>query len=79
MIKRTKIQKLEQGLEEVKVLVKEFKQKNRNGSCQILNKDILFWLLTKQVDNDHRIAKLEAYIKILLLLVLTSYSITVVL
>lgn len=79
MVKRTKIQKLEQGLEEVKILVKEFKSKNGNGSCRILNKDILFWLLTKQMDDDRRIAKLEAYTKVLLLLVLSSYGINLVL
>lgn len=79
MAKRTKIQKLEQGLEEVKELVKEFKQKNGNGSYRILNKDILFWLLTKQMDDDRRIAKLEAYVKVLLLLVLSSYGINLIL
>jgi len=79
MEKKTKIQKLEQGLEEVKVLIKEFKSKNGNGSCRVLNKDILFWLLTKQVDDDRRIAKLEAYTKILMLLVLAAYGVNVVL
>ena len=76
---KTKIQKLEDGLAEVKELVKEFKQKNGNGSCRILNKDILFWLLTKQMEDDHRIAKLEAYVKVLLLLVLSAYCGIVVL
>ena len=79
MGKKTRIQKLEQGLEEVKMLVKEFKQRNGNGSCRILNKDILFLLLTKRMEDDHRIAKLEAYTKVLLLLVLTSYGLNVVL
>jgi len=78
MTKKTKIQKLEQGLEEVKILIEEFKQKNGNGSCRVLNKDILFWLLTKQMEDDSRISKLEAYVKILLLLVLTSYGVNVV-
>jgi len=78
MTKKTKIQKLEQGLEEVKILIEEFKQKNGNGSCRVLNKDILFWLLMKQMEDDSRISKLEAYVKILLLLVLTSYGASVV-
>jgi len=64
--KRTKIQKLEDGLAEVKELVKEYKQKNGNTSCRILNKDILFWLLTKQVDDDRRIARLEGMLKIII-------------
>ena len=79
MGKKTKLQKLEKGLEEVKVLVKEFKSRNGNTSCRVLNKDILFWLLTKQVEDDRRIAKLEAYVKILLLLVLATYGVNVVL
>jgi len=79
MIKKTKIQKLEEGLEEVKTLVKEFKSKNGNSSCRILNKDILLLLLAKRMEDDQRISKLEAYTKILLLLVLASYSVNVVL
>lgn len=79
MAKKTKIQKLEKGLEEVKTLVKEFKSRNGNASCRVLNKDILFWLLTKQVEDDRRIAKLEAYTKVLLLLVLATYGVNVVL
>lgn len=79
MEKKTKIQKLEQGLEEVKELVKEFKQRNGNGSCRILNKDILFLLLTRSMDDDRRIAKLEAYTKILLLLVLATYGVNIIL
>lgn len=78
-MKKDKIEKLEEGLREVKKLVKEFKSKNGNGSYRVLNKDILFWLLTKQVDDDRRIAKLEAYVKILLLLVLSSYGVNLVL
>lgn len=79
MAKRTKIQKLEEGLEEVKLLVKEFKRKNGNGSCRVLNKDILFLLLTKRMEDDARISKLEAYTKVLLLLVLAIYGINIVL
>jgi len=78
-MKQNKVEKLERGLQEVKKLVKEFKSRNGNGSCRVLNKDILFWLLTKQVEDDRRIAKLEAYVKVLLLLVLTSYGASVVL
>jgi len=78
-MKKDKITKLEEGLQDVKELVKEFKKRNGNCSTRILNKDILFWLLTKQVDDDRRIAKLEAYTKILLLLVLSSYGINLVL
>ena len=78
-MKKDRIEKLEEGLQEVKELVKEFKSKNGNASCRVLNKDILFWLLTKQVDDDKRIAKLEAYTKILLLLVLATYGITIAL
>lgn len=78
-IRKGKIEKLEQGLEEVKLLVKEFKQKNGNGSCRVLNKDILFLLLTKRMEDEHRIGKLEAYTKVLLLLVLALYGINIVL
>lgn len=78
-MKKGRIDKLEKGLQDVKELVKEFKSRNGNSSCRILNKDILFWLLTKQVEDDRRIAKLEAYTKILLLLVLATYGVNVVL
>ena len=78
-MKKDKIEKLEEGLREVKELVKEFKSKNGNSNCRVLNKDILFWLLTKQVDDDRRIGKLEAYTKILMLLVLAAYGVNVVL
>ena len=76
-MKQNKVEKLERGLQEVKKLVKEFKSRNGNSSCRVLNKDILFWLLTKQVEDDRRIAKLEAYVKILLLLVLATYGINI--
>ncbi len=79
MEKKTEIEKLEQGLQEVKELVKEFKQRNGNGSCRILNKDILFLLLTKRMEDDRRIAKLEAYTKILLILVLANYGVYIAL
>ena len=78
-MKKNKIEKLEEGLHEVKELVKEFKKRNGNASTHILNKDILFLLLTRSMDSDRRIARLEAYTKILLLLVLSSYGISVLL
>lgn len=78
-MRKGKIEKLEEGLQEVKVLVKEFKKRNGNSSTRVLNKDILFLLLTRSMDSDRRIAKLEAYTKILLLLVLSAYGGIVVL
>ena len=78
-MKKDKIEKLEEGLQEVKELITQFKKRNGNCSTRILNKDILFWLLTKQMDDDRRIGKLEAYVKVLLLLVLATYGINIVL
>jgi len=37
-MKQNKVEKLERGLQEVKKLVKEFKSRNGNGSCRVLNK-----------------------------------------
>ena len=78
MAKKTRIQKLEDGLAETRALVKEFKSKNGNGSCRILNKDILFLLLTKRMEDDRRIGRLEAYVKVLLLMVLATYGVNFV-
>jgi len=78
-MKKDKIEKLEEGLQEVKELVKEFRKRNGNSSCRILNKDILFLLLTKRMEDDRRISKLEAYVKVLLLLVLATYGVNIVL
>lgn len=76
MAKKTKIQKLERGLEEVKVLVKEFKKRNGNSSIHIPNKDILFLLLTRSMDSDRRIARLEGILKIIVPIVLAGIGIT---
>jgi len=65
-MKANKIDKLEEGLLEVKELVKEFKKRNGNCSTRILNKDILFLLLTRSMDADKRIARIEGMLKILI-------------
>lgn len=78
-MQKNKVEKLEEGLQEVQRLVKEFKKRNGNASTRILNKDILFLLLTRSMDSERRIARLEAYTKILLLLVLAAYGVNVVL
>lgn len=75
-MKKDKIEKLEEGLQEVKKLVTEFKKRNGNSSTRILNKDILFLLLTRSMDSDRRIARLEGIIKILIPIVLAGAGIT---
>ena len=77
MAKKTKIQKLEDGLEEVKVLVKEFKSKNGNCSTRVLNKDILFLLLTRSMETDRRVARLEGILKILMQIVLAGIGLNI--
>jgi len=75
-MKKDKIEKLEEGIKEVKELVKEFKKRNGNSSTRILNKDILFLLLTRSMDADRRIARLEGVLKILIPIVLAGLGIT---
>jgi len=65
-MKKDKIEKLEKALQETKELVKEFKKRNGNCSIRVLNKDILFLLLTRSMDADKRIAKIEGMLKILI-------------
>ena len=74
-MKKDKITKLEDALGEVKELVKEFKKRNGNSSCRVLNKDILFLLLTRSMDADRRIARIEGVIKVLIPIVLASIGI----
>lgn len=76
-MKKDKITKLEDALAEVKELVKDFKKRNGNGSTHILNKDILFLLLTKSMDADKRIARLEGILKILIPIVLAGIGLNV--
>ena len=71
-MKKNKVEKLEKGLQEVKELVKEFKRRNGNSSIRILNKDILMLLLTRSMDADKKIARLEGILKILIPIVLAS-------
>lgn len=75
-MKKNKIEKLEDALQEVKELVKEFKKRNGNCSTHILNKDILFLLLTRSMDSERRIARLEGILKILIPIILASIGIT---
>lgn len=76
-MQREKVDKLEEGLQEVKKLAKEFKKRNGNGSTHILNKDILFLLLTKSMDADKRIARLEGILKVLIPIVLAGIGLNI--
>ena len=76
-MRKNKIEKLEEGLQEVQKLVKEFKKHNGNATTRILNKDILFLLLTRSMDTDKRIAKLEGVLKIIVPIVLASIGLNV--
>jgi len=76
-MKKDKIEKLEEGLQEVKKLAEEFKKRNGNSSLRILNKDILFLLLTKSMDADKRIGRLEGALKVLIPIVLASIGLNI--
>lgn len=77
-MKKDKIEKLEEGLQEVKELISEFRKRNGNSSVRILNKDILFLLLTKSMDADRRIARLEGILKVLIPIVLAGIGLNAV-
>ena len=70
----SKIDILAKIIKEAKTTSKEFKNQNGNTSLRISNKDMLLWLIGKQVDQDNRILKLETKIK--MLIVFTPVAIT---
>lgn len=76
-MKKDKIEKLEEGLQETKELIKEFKKRNGKHSTHILNKDILFLLLTRSMDADRRIARMEGALKIIVPIVLAIVGLDV--
>lgn len=65
-MKKSKVERLERELDKVKELVSEFKKQNGNSSLRISNKDILLLLLTKSMDTDKRIGKLEGRLAIII-------------
>jgi len=74
MTKEKEIAKLENIITDVKQLVNDYRKRNGNSKIKIHNKDMLFWLLQKQVDADNRISKLEAYIKVIITLILSIFG-----
>ena len=76
-MKKNKVDELEEALQDVKNLAKEFKKRNGNCSTGVLNKDILFLLLTRSMDADKRIARLEASFKILFPIILAIIGLNV--
>ena len=79
MKKITRIQKLEQELQEAKSLVKEFKQRNGNSSLRISNKDILLLLLNKSMATDKRVSKLEGTLTILIPIIVATIGLNLIL
>ena len=65
-MKKNNIARLEKGLVEVDEFIKEFKKRNISCSVNIQNKDMLLLLLTKSMDADKRIAKIEGLLEILI-------------
>ena len=76
-MKKSKLEKLEEEIAEVKKLAVEFKKRNGNASVSIPNKDMLLFLLSKTTDADKKIARLEGILKILIPIVLASAGISV--
>jgi len=77
MVKKDKIEKLEDGLKEIKDFIIDFKKRNGNSSLRISNKDILLMLLTKSMDNDKRISKIEGVLKIIVPIVLAGIGLNI--
>jgi len=71
---KNKIDTLAKIIKEAKITSKEFKSKNGNSSLRISNKEMLLWLIGKQVEQDERILKTETKLK--MLLIFTPIAIT---
>jgi len=71
---KNKIDTLAKIIKEAKITSKEFKNKNGNSSLRISNKEMLLWLIGKQVEQDERILKTETKLK--MLLIFTPIAIT---
>ena len=69
-----KIDTLAKIIKEAKITSEEFKNQNGNSSLRISNKELLLWLIGKQVEQDEEILKNS--IKIKMLLVFTPIAIT---
>lgn len=76
-MKKSRIEKLEHEVQEVKKLAKEFKKRNGNSTISIPNKDMLLFLLAKTSDADKRIARLEGTLKIIIPIVLAGIGISI--
>lgn len=61
--------KLDEAINEIKKLAKEFREKNGNSSLRIPNKDFNLWIVNKLLDQDGRITKIETKQKAFILLV----------
>lgn len=70
-----KIELLAKIIKEARVTSKEFKSENGNSSLRISNKELLMWLVGKQIEQDEKINKNST--KINMLIVFTPIVITV--
>lgn len=56
---------LEEALKEVRELAKKFKKKNGKSHLKLSNNDFNLWIVNTLINQDGRIIKLEATVKIL--------------
>jgi len=59
---------IDDAIKEIKVLAKEFKERNGNSSLRIPNKDFNLWLVNSMIRQNGRIGKLEVTTKVLITL-----------
>ena len=78
-MRRSKLEKLEQEIREVKKLAVAFKKHNGNETLSIPNKDMLLYLLTQSSDAEKRIGRLEGNLQIIIPIIFIMFGIVKVL
>lgn len=76
---KNKIDILAKIIKEAKITSKEFKDQNGNSSLRISNKDMLLWLIGKQVEQDEEILTLKIRVKMLLAFIPIAITLAIVL
>jgi hypothetical protein len=74
-----KIEVLAKIIKEAKITSKEFKDQNGNSSLRISNKEMLLWLIGKQVEQDEEILKLRTKVKMLIVFLPITITLAILL
>lgn len=74
-----KIDILSKIIKEVKLTSEQFKTKNGNSSLRISNKEMLLWLIGKQIEQDEEILALKIRVKMLLAFIPVAITLAILL